>query len=263
MSQDMRVWLRAGVCRFVGMAAAVALVFGTTAYAAEKASKKADKKADTTQQTDKPADKPADKAAPSGDLAAIALTLPDASFSSTPLAYVRANLETPGYKPREPFLAPKDVTDISKGKPVTSSAAPTTGKLEMVTDGDKQYADKAIVTLPAGTQWVQIDLGAANEIYAIVLWHYHAAQRVYFDTVVQVSDDPEFKKDVKTVYNNDDDNSSGLGVGKNNEYVETYEGKLIDTKGEKGRYVRCCSKGNTSDDFNHYIEVEVFGKPVK
>ena len=37
--------------------------------------------------------------------------------------------------------------------------------------------------------------------------------------------------------------------------------KLIDAKGFQGRYVRCYSKGNTNNDLNHYIEVEVYGKP--
>ena len=43
-------------------------------------------------------------------------------------------------------------------------------------------------------------------------------------------------------------------------YLEKNEGKLIDAKGTRGRYVRLYSNGNTSDDMNHYIEVEVYGK---
>ena len=46
-------------------------------------------------------------------------------------------------------------------------------------------------------------------------------------------------------------------------YVETNEGKLIDAKGAKGRYVRLYSMGNNSNDQNHYLEVEVFGRPVQ
>ena len=46
-------------------------------------------------------------------------------------------------------------------------------------------------------------------------------------------------------------------------YVETSEGKLIDTKGVATRYVRLYSNGNTNNDLNHYIEVEIYGKPVK
>jgi hypothetical protein len=46
-------------------------------------------------------------------------------------------------------------------------------------------------------------------------------------------------------------------------YVETSEGKLIDAKGVRVRYVRLYSNGNSSNELNHYIEVEVFGKPTK
>jgi hypothetical protein len=38
------------------------------------------------------------------------------------------------------------------------------------------------------------------------------------------------------------------------------EGKLIEVKGEKARYVRCYSKGSTADEQNHYIEVEIHGR---
>jgi hypothetical protein len=111
---------------------------------------------------------------------------------------------------------------------------------------------------------VQIDLEVVADIYAIVVWHFHAAERVYFDVVVKTADDAGFTKDVQSVYNNDHDNSSGLGVGEDKEYVETYEGRLIPLrdKGIQGRYVRLYSNGNTSDETNHYIEVEVYGLPV-
>ena len=78
--------------------------------------------------------------------------------------------------------------------------------------------------------------------------------------IVQVSDDPEFKTGVTTLFNNDYDESSKLGKGSDNPYVETRFGKLIDGKGAKGRYVRFYSAGNTSNEMNHYIEVEVYGK---
>jgi hypothetical protein len=81
--------------------------------------------------------------------------------------------------------------------------------------------------------------------------------------VVQVSNDADFITDVTTVYNNDLDNSAGLGIGKDMHYVDTSEGRLIDAKGVRGRYVRLYSSGNNADDLNHYIEVEVFGKPAK
>ena len=110
---------------------------------------------------------------------------------------------------------------------------------------------------------VTIDLEGEYNMYAIVVWHYHKQARVYFDVVVQVADDADFITNVQTIFNNDIDNSIGLGVGKDKHYTETNEGKLIDAKGVKGRYVRLHSRGNTSNDLNHYIEVAVYGKPAK
>lgn len=81
--------------------------------------------------------------------------------------------------------------------------------------------------------------------------------------IVQVSDNANFINGVKTVFNNDNNNSSGLGIGKDQEYYEYFEGELIDCKGVGGRYVRCYSRGNTSNDQNHYTEVEVWGIPSR
>jgi len=81
--------------------------------------------------------------------------------------------------------------------------------------------------------------------------------------VAQVADDPDFITNVRTLFNNDIDNSAGLGVGKDMHYTETNEGKLIDAKSIKARYVRLYSNGSTANDLNHYIEVEVFAKPAK
>ena len=81
--------------------------------------------------------------------------------------------------------------------------------------------------------------------------------------IVQVSDDEDFISGVTTHFNNDRDNSAGMGVGKDYEYVDTFEGILVDARGIPGRYVRLYSNGNTSNDMNHYIEVEVFGRPAR
>ena len=81
--------------------------------------------------------------------------------------------------------------------------------------------------------------------------------------VVQVADDPDFTHNVQTVFNNDMDNSSGKGIGKDREYFETQEGKLINAKGIKGRYLRLYSKGSTESALNEYTEVEVYGRPAK
>ncbi|MCH7760905.1 hypothetical protein IIA15_05815, partial [candidate division TA06 bacterium] len=108
-------------------------------------------------------------------------------------------------------------------------------------------------------QHIQIDLQKSTAIYAILIWHYHGQPRVYHDVIVQISNDPEFVKEVHTVYNNDHDNSAGFGVGRDKAYVETNEGRLVKVDGLAGRYFRLYSNGNTTDAMNHYIEVEVFG----
>lgn len=194
--------------------------------------------------------------------AQLEIELPEPSFEGTPLDYFGPNLEKRSFKPRENPLVPEGTKLLSKGKPVTTSAKAAYGKPEFVTDGDKNYAVRSIIELPAGVQYVQIDLEQAAEIYAVVVWHYHRSERVYFDVIAKISGDPEFG-DAKTVFNNDHDNSAGLGAGKDKEYIETNEGKLIEVSGVKGRYVRMYSNGNTTDDTNHYIEVEVYGRPAQ
>jgi hypothetical protein len=196
-------------------------------------------------------------------VAPIDIKLPRAMFVGTPQPMRVPNLEKPLGRPRDPFLAPVGTKNVALGKPVSSSdIEPVIGEIKMITDGDKEATDGSYVELGPFLQHITIDLEAVYEIYAIVVWHYHKQARVYYDVVVQVADDPDFTKNVRTLFNNDIDNSAGLGVGQHKHYVETNEGKLIDAKGARARYVRLYSKGNSSDDLNHYIEVEVYGKPV-
>jgi hypothetical protein len=192
------------------------------------------------------------------------ISLPKPMFVGTPRNIRTPNLETITGKPRGPFLVPAGTVLLSGGKPVRSSdPEPVIGETAFVTDGKKSGEDGYYVELGPMLQWVQIDLGKAHEIQAIVAWHYHSQARVYRDVVVQVSDDKDFVGGVTTVFNNDHDNTSGLGAGRDKEYIETFDGKLFDGKGVKARYVRLYSGGNTSNDMNHYVEVEVYGLPAK
>ncbi len=189
------------------------------------------------------------------------LELPKPMFVGTPQDAKVPNLERPLGKPRPPFYAPPGVKNVAFEKPVSSTdEEPIIGEIEMITDGDKEAADGSYVELGPFKQSVTIDLEDEYEIYAIVVWHYHKQAVVYFDVVVQVASDPDFISNVTTLFNNDIDNSAGLGVGKDKHYTETSEGRLIEGKGVKARYVRLYSWGNNSNDLNHYIEVEVFGK---
>jgi len=194
----------------------------------------------------------------------ITIKLPKPMFVGTPQNVKVPNLEKPLGKPRDPFLAPAGTVNVALNKPVTSSdMQPVIGELALVTDGDKEAEDGSYVELGPFLQHVTIDLKSRHSIYAVVIWHYHQQPVVYFDVIVQVSDDPAFKNDVQTIFNNDHDNSARMGAGKEKNFIETAEGKLIDAKGVQGRYVRCLSNGNSGNDLNHYIEVEVYGQPVK
>jgi hypothetical protein len=176
----------------------------------------------------------------------------------------------PNLEPTSKFIAnrsqtivvPNGTMNMARGKPVTSNKLrPATGKLAMVTDGDASGENGHNVDLGDGVKWVQIDLQAVASISAISLWHYHTSSRVYRDVIVRVSNDPDFVK-YATVYNNDHDDSSGLGAGKDKGYVESHYGRLIECAGTVGRYVRLYSKGSNADTNNHYVEVEVYGRKL-
>jgi hypothetical protein len=183
--------------------------------------------------------------------------LPKPLFVGTPVPIKVPNLEPAPKGKRPDFLVPAGAVNLAKGKKVTASDSdPVIGTLDLITDGDKEGDEGSWVELGPGKQWVQVDLEKDADISAVLVWHFHSQARVYFDVVVQVSDDPNFEKSVTTIF---DDT---VGTGKDLAYIETYEGKLIDARGAKGRYVRLYSKGNTTNKMNHYIEVEVWGKPA-
>jgi hypothetical protein len=199
-------------------------------------------------------------------LAPLELKLPIPAFMGTPVDFVIDTniVEKPSDKPRPLFMAPKGVVNVALNKKVTSSDPnPVTGELDLVTDGDKESSDNSYLELHRKTQWVQLDLEKTYEIYVILVWHAHNTAQIYHDVVVQVADDVDFTKNVRTVFNNDMDNSSGLGIGTDKEYFENYEGKLIDAKGVKARYVRLYSKGSSFSALNRYTEVEVYSLPVQ
>ncbi|MCL1919926.1 MAG: discoidin domain-containing protein [Kiritimatiellaeota bacterium] len=194
----------------------------------------------------------------------IKMTFPKPAFTGTPVSvkpYVHLD-PYPPHIPRPPIFVPVGCdTLLSQGCKVTSSDPdPIIGELSYVTDGVKEYDMANYVELSPKLQWIQIDLGEEKEIHAVCIWHSGGGevQRVYRDVICQISSDPKFADGVATVFNNDHDNSAGLG--KDKEYIETHFGRPFAVDAVKGRYVRCYSRGNTSNEMNHYLEVEVFGR---
>jgi NedA-like, galactose-binding domain len=208
---------------------------------------------------------PAAEAPSTGGEVPLMLKLPLPAFKGTPKdIQVGPNVEPVSDKPRPPMMVPPGLKNIAPGSKITcSDKNATADTLAKITDGDKEASDQSIIFLRKGTQWVQMDFGSPQEIYAVVIWHAHNAAKVYHDVIVQVADDPDFIQNVRTIFNNDTDNSSGLGVGTDREYFETYEGKLINAKGVKARYIRFYSKGSTESALNEYTEIEVYGRPAK
>jgi len=195
------------------------------------------------------------------ELTPLKLQLPRPMFIGTPVNLRSPILEKPAKERRPDPLAPAGTRNVALGKPVTASDPhPTLGEIKQVTDGDKEGIEGSYVEIGPGKQYFQIDLQDVYRIYFVVVWHYHNQARVYHDVIVQLADDAGFKANVRTVFNNDQDNSSGLGVGTDPEYIETHEGRLIDAKGAAARYVRLYGNGNTDNDLNHCTEVEVYGK---
>lgn len=198
------------------------------------------------------------------DKVPLTTSFPPPLIIGTPVPIKLSNLEPMDSKKKQEMAVPAGTTNLALKKPVASSdSEPLLGTLDLVTDGDKAADEGCYVELAPGKQWIQIDLGAKADISAVWVWHFHSQARAYRGVVVQVSDDPDFIEGVKTLFNNDADNSNGLGAGTDPAYIETNQGRLMPAKAPvQGRYVRLYSNGNTTNKMNHYIEVEVYGKPA-
>lgn len=199
------------------------------------------------------------------DLVPLNLKLPAPAFKGTPKdIQLSSYVEPLSDKPRPPMMVPQGLKNLAPGAKITCSDknAPADA-LAKIVDGDKEASEQSIIYLRKGAQWVQMDFGSPQEIFAIAIWHAHNSAKVYHDVVVQAADDQDFIENVRTIFNNDQDNTSGLGVGTDREYFETHEGKLIDAKGIKARFIRFYSKGSTESALNEYTEIEVYGLPAK
>jgi hypothetical protein len=188
----------------------------------------------------------------------LALSFPAPTLKGTPEDLPKNDLiEATPEKPPV-VMVEKGVKNVAKGKTVTSSVPPFTGDLKQITDGQKDATDADAVEFKKGVQWIQVDLGKSYPISAIAMWHDHRYIQVMHGIIVQVSDDAEFKTGVTTIFNNDRENTSSQGVGTNKEYFETYQGKVIEVKDVKGRYVRGYTHGSSQGALNAWQELEVY-----
>ena len=168
---------------------------------------------------------------------------------------------------RPPFMVPPGLENLAMGKPVTCSMEdpPIIGELEQITDGIKKSDEFDFVELDFGPQWVQIDLEKEAEIFAVVIWHFYKQPVIYNDVVAQVSNDPVFESGVTTLFNNDDDDSSGLGTGGDTAYFARWWAEIVDARGDdlngaRARYIRVYTNGGAADEDTRFVEIAVYGK---
>jgi len=162
---------------------------------------------------------------------------------------------------RPPVLVPDGTRNLAIDCPVTAAdEEPIIGQWRMITDGEKEAADGGYVECGPMLTWVQIDLGQPHRISYVLMWHYFLDPLVHKDVIVQVADDADFTRNVRTIFNNDHDNSADIGAGDDSEYFETFQGRLIDAGGLKARYVRTYCNGSYTSDMSRFTEVEVYGR---
>ena len=164
---------------------------------------------------------------------------------------------------------PEGTLNLAKGKKVSSNAEVIpVGGLTRLTDGNKARQAGAYTELHRnGPLYIQVDLEQVATIHGVWLWRKWGEKRdavIFKDTVVQLSEDPDFKKGVVTLFNSDFDESLGLGRGRGALYFETQYGRLFECTHIKGRYVRIYSGGVIPERIgNSFVEIEVFGEPLK
>ncbi len=165
----------------------------------------------------------------------------------------------------KPFMVDPDILNLAFHMPATASEDPRTGELEQLTDDIKTSGEFDFV---GGPSWVQVDLEKPALIHAIVVWHYYRNADIFDDVIVSISDNVDFSGDINVLFNNDHDNSSGMGIGKDSAYISTIWGNLVDacgpdSHGTKARFIRVYSGRNTDGSLPRYLEVAAYGFDIE
>ena len=162
-----------------------------------------------------------------------------------------------------PFMVVPGLKNLALYKLVTASSKPIIGELEQLTDGVKTSGGFDFVE---GPNWVQVDLGEPASIHAIVVWYFYMTPVIFDDVIVRISNDVNFSQNVITLFNNDHDNSAGMGKGNDTAFISRWWGEIIDARntdhtGTTARYVRVNTAASVNGMFSRYVEIAVYGKP--
>lgn len=176
-----------------------------------------------------------------------------------------------------------DGTELTSRKQEANGA--NDGSLAAIVDGDisswgaVELIDGEGNTVPG---WIYLDFGFEHYINKINVSFWHDWS--FCDIVIQLSTTADFSDGVITIFNNDSDNSLGLGLATVSldptkphdwEYISNHGELGNTTEGNgmtfnfapiKGRYLRVISAGNTSkSDYSVYTEIQAFASlpPVR
>jgi len=167
---------------------------------------------------------------------------------------------------RKAFYVPEGTENVALYTHVSSSEKDTVlGDLDQITDGIKKSEVFEIVDLGVGPRWAQVDLGRMREIHAVAIWHFYKNATIYNDVIVQVADDEACARNVRTLFNNDHDNSAGMGKGTDTAFYTRWWGELVsgrDAEGTpvRGRYVRVHTAAGVGGESVRFVEIDVYGK---
>ena len=204
---------------------------------------------------------------------ALGLT-PDQVTRATP-GYPKGFVPPPNLRKldkRADFMVPEGLVNLAQGCPVTlvdGNPDGISGALSRITDWNKKSnEDDYVEFLPNDMlQTIQIDLGAEREVVCVVIWHYYKNAVVYRDVIVQCAEDADMKTNHAILFNNDYDNSAGLGKGTDQPYFAGWWGEIVDarphgrlTNGRRARYVRVSTCGGEAGEDTRFVEIAVYGR---
>jgi prepilin-type N-terminal cleavage/methylation domain-containing protein len=113
----------------------------------------------------------------------------------------------------------------------------------LLTDGST--ASTPYYNMTSGLQSVSVDLGSAQDVSMVKVWHYYLDARAYYNTKTEVSDNGT---NWYTVF---DSAVSGT-------YAETLSGKTSTFLMRKVRYIRDWLNGSPVNAFNHWVEIQAY-----
>lgn len=123
--------------------------------------------------------------------------------------------------------------------------------------------------------YYELDLQAEYQLSDLKMWRYWNDGRTYYDTIIVASEDATFNDGNDTMIFNaaTEERSCGFGVGTDQKYAETSDGKdFPSANGVKARYIRVYMAGHNSingvltdtsrNGGCHLNELEVYGAKV-